>query len=112
MLAEDWTHVHTEDELFRNLFGRYSKWTRPARNVTDVVIIKFGLSIAQLIDVVQYNQQTHTVHTLMFFLYCMSTCLPKPAPLQLLFVTFGPLGWEEPDDDNQRVAETGVIYIC
>ncbi|KAF3857463.1 hypothetical protein F7725_009322 [Dissostichus mawsoni] len=35
----------------RSLFGRYSKWTRPARNISDVVIVKFGLSIAQLIDV-------------------------------------------------------------
>ncbi|KAM7375454.1 hypothetical protein PAMA_014522 [Pampus argenteus] len=50
-LAEDWTRVHTEDKLFRSLFGRYSKWSRPARNITDVVIVKFGLSIAQLIDV-------------------------------------------------------------
>ncbi|KAI3366163.1 hypothetical protein L3Q82_009987 [Scortum barcoo] len=51
VLAEDWTRVHTEDQLFRSLFGGYSKWTRPARNTTDVVIVKFGLSIAQLIDV-------------------------------------------------------------
>ncbi|KAK1876647.1 Neuronal acetylcholine receptor subunit alpha-4 [Dissostichus eleginoides] len=50
-LAEDWTRLHTEDTLFRSLFGRYSKWTRPARNISDVVIVKFGLSIAQLIDV-------------------------------------------------------------
>uniref|UniRef100_A0A672Z2A9 Cholinergic receptor nicotinic alpha 2 subunit n=1 Tax=Sphaeramia orbicularis TaxID=375764 RepID=A0A672Z2A9_9TELE len=38
--------------LFKYLFGGYSKWSRPARNITDVVIVKFGLSIAQLIDVV------------------------------------------------------------
>ncbi|KAA8579631.1 hypothetical protein FQN60_006724 [Etheostoma spectabile] len=37
-LAEDWTRVHTEDELFRRLFQGYSKWTRPARNIADVVI--------------------------------------------------------------------------
>ncbi|XP_028998654.1 neuronal acetylcholine receptor subunit alpha-2-like isoform X2 [Betta splendens] len=58
--AEDWSHVHTEDELFRNLFGSYSKWTRPARNVTDVVIVKFGLSMAQLIDVDEKNQMMTT----------------------------------------------------
>lgn len=52
VLSEDWDRVHTEDELFRSLFRGYSKWTRPAKNVTDVVIVKFGLSIAQLIDVV------------------------------------------------------------
>lgn len=56
VLADDWTH--TEDDLFRRLFGGYSKWTRPARNATDVVIVKFGLSIAQLIDVV--GTHTHT----------------------------------------------------
>ncbi|KAK2857089.1 hypothetical protein Q5P01_005824 [Channa striata] len=60
VLAEDWTRLHTEDELFRSLFGGYSKWTRPARNVTDVVIVKFGLSIAQLIDVDEKNQMMTT----------------------------------------------------
>ncbi|XP_076579831.1 neuronal acetylcholine receptor subunit alpha-2-like [Chaetodon auriga] len=59
-LAEDWTRLHTEDELFRRLFGGYSKWTRPARNTTDVVIVKFGLSIAQLIDVDEKNQMMTT----------------------------------------------------
>ncbi len=61
----DRTRAHTEDELFRSLFGGYSKWTRPARNITDVVIVKFGLSIAQLIDVVGIHTHTHTrTHTL------------------------------------------------
>ncbi|XP_031707631.1 neuronal acetylcholine receptor subunit alpha-2-like [Anarrhichthys ocellatus] len=60
VLAEDWSRVHTEDELFRSLFGSYSKWTRPARNITDVVIVKFGLSIAQLIDVDEKNQMMTT----------------------------------------------------
>ncbi|XP_034533957.1 neuronal acetylcholine receptor subunit alpha-2-like isoform X2 [Notolabrus celidotus] len=59
-LSEDWTRLHTEDDLFRRLFGGYSKWTRPARNVTDVVIVKFGLSIAQLIDVDEKNQMMTT----------------------------------------------------
>uniref|UniRef100_A0A672Z2F7 Cholinergic receptor nicotinic alpha 2 subunit n=1 Tax=Sphaeramia orbicularis TaxID=375764 RepID=A0A672Z2F7_9TELE len=47
-------------ELFRSLFGGYSKWSRPARNITDVVIVKFGLSIAQLIDVDEKNQMMTT----------------------------------------------------
>uniref|UniRef100_A0A672Z2E1 Cholinergic receptor nicotinic alpha 2 subunit n=1 Tax=Sphaeramia orbicularis TaxID=375764 RepID=A0A672Z2E1_9TELE len=59
-LADDWTRVHTEAELFRSLFGGYSKWSRPARNITDVVIVKFGLSIAQLIDVDEKNQMMTT----------------------------------------------------
>ncbi|KAM8904628.1 neuronal acetylcholine receptor subunit alpha-2-like isoform 4-T4 [Spinachia spinachia] len=59
-LAEDWTRVHSEDKLFRTLFAGYSKWSRPARNITDVVIVKFGLSIAQLIDVDEKNQMMTT----------------------------------------------------
>uniref|UniRef100_A0A3Q0QS22 Cholinergic receptor nicotinic alpha 2 subunit n=1 Tax=Amphilophus citrinellus TaxID=61819 RepID=A0A3Q0QS22_AMPCI len=60
VLSEDWDRLHTEDELFRSLFGGYSKWTRPAQNITDVVIVKFGLSIAQLIDVDEKNQMMTT----------------------------------------------------
>uniref|UniRef100_A0A4W5PYG6 Cholinergic receptor, nicotinic, alpha 2a (neuronal) n=1 Tax=Hucho hucho TaxID=62062 RepID=A0A4W5PYG6_9TELE len=37
--------------MFNRLFIGYNKWSRPVRNITDVVIVKFGLSIAQLIDV-------------------------------------------------------------
>ncbi|KAM9767050.1 neuronal acetylcholine receptor subunit alpha-2-like [Menidia menidia] len=58
--ADGWTRVHTEDALFSSLFGGYSKWTRPARNISDVVIVKFGLSIAQLIDVDEKNQMMTT----------------------------------------------------
>lgn len=46
------THSHAEDELFKQLFIGYNKWSRPVPNISDVVIVKFGLSIAQLIDVV------------------------------------------------------------
>lgn len=46
------THSHAEDDLFKKLFAGYNKYSRPVPNVTDVVIVKFGLSIAQLIDVV------------------------------------------------------------
>ncbi|KAK6294865.1 hypothetical protein J4Q44_G00340910 [Coregonus suidteri] len=46
------THSHAEDELFKKLFIGYNKWSRPVPNISDVVIVKFGLSIAQLIDVV------------------------------------------------------------
>lgn len=45
-------HSHAEDALFKKLFAGYNKYSRPVPNVTDVVIVKFGLSIAQLIDVV------------------------------------------------------------
>uniref|UniRef100_A0A8C8HBW8 Cholinergic receptor, nicotinic, alpha 2b (neuronal) n=1 Tax=Oncorhynchus tshawytscha TaxID=74940 RepID=A0A8C8HBW8_ONCTS len=53
------THSHAEDELFKKLFIGYNKWSRPVPNISDVVIVKFGLSIAQLIDVVKksYKQK-------------------------------------------------------
>ncbi|XP_029928351.1 neuronal acetylcholine receptor subunit alpha-2a isoform X2 [Myripristis murdjan] len=60
MVGDDWTRAHAEDELFKTLFGGYNKWSRPARNITDVVIVRFGLSIAQLIDVDEKNQMMTT----------------------------------------------------
>lgn len=55
MSCYDKTHSHAEDELFKKLFVGYNKWSRPVPNTSDVVIVKFGLSIAQLIDVVCEN---------------------------------------------------------
>uniref|UniRef100_A0A667XTW7 Cholinergic receptor, nicotinic, alpha 2a (neuronal) n=1 Tax=Myripristis murdjan TaxID=586833 RepID=A0A667XTW7_9TELE len=60
LVGDDWTRAHAEDELFKTLFGGYNKWSRPARNITDVVIVRFGLSIAQLIDVDEKNQMMTT----------------------------------------------------
>uniref|UniRef100_A0A3B3RXK9 Cholinergic receptor nicotinic alpha 2 subunit n=1 Tax=Paramormyrops kingsleyae TaxID=1676925 RepID=A0A3B3RXK9_9TELE len=54
------THSHAEDELFKKLFVGYNKWSRPVPNISDVVIVKFGLSIAQLIDVDEKNQMMTT----------------------------------------------------
>lgn len=54
------THSHAEDELFKKLFVGYNKWSRPVPNTSDVVIVKFGLSIAQLIDVVTVKATKHT----------------------------------------------------
>lgn len=45
-------HPHAEDRLFKHLFSGYNRWARPVPNTSDVVIVRFGLSIAQLIDVV------------------------------------------------------------
>ncbi|XP_038818627.1 neuronal acetylcholine receptor subunit alpha-2-like [Salvelinus namaycush] len=53
-------HSHAEDELFKKLFIGYNKWSRPVPNISDVVIVKFGLSIAQLIDVDEKNQMMTT----------------------------------------------------
>ncbi|KAG8446406.1 hypothetical protein GDO86_014019 [Hymenochirus boettgeri] len=46
------TRTHAEERLFKRLFTGYNRWSRPVPNTSDVVIVKFGLSIAQLIDVV------------------------------------------------------------
>ncbi|XP_061098693.1 neuronal acetylcholine receptor subunit alpha-2-like isoform X2 [Conger conger] len=54
------THSHAEDQLFKQLFIGYNKWSRPVPNISDVVIVKFGLSIAQLIDVDEKNQMMTT----------------------------------------------------
>ncbi|XP_030637485.1 neuronal acetylcholine receptor subunit alpha-2a [Chanos chanos] len=59
-LSDDWSHAHAEDQLFKKLFIGYNKWSRPVRNISDVVIVKFGLSIAQLIDVDEKNQMMTT----------------------------------------------------
>ncbi|KAI7799476.1 putative neuronal acetylcholine receptor subunit alpha-2 [Triplophysa rosa] len=54
------TYSHAEDELFKKLFESYNKWSRPVPKTSDVVIVKFGLSIAQLIDVDEKNQMMTT----------------------------------------------------
>lgn len=46
------TRAHAEERLLRKLFSGYNKWSRPVANISDVVLVRFGLSIAQLIDVV------------------------------------------------------------
>ncbi|TWW68920.1 neuronal acetylcholine receptor subunit alpha-2 isoform X2 [Takifugu flavidus] len=60
VLCSQKTHSHAEDDLFKKLFAGYNKYSRPVPNVTDVVIVKFGLSIAQLIDVDEKNQMMTT----------------------------------------------------
>lgn len=52
VLAQRGSHTQAEDRLFKHLFGGYNRWARPVPNTSDVVIVRFGLSIAQLIDVV------------------------------------------------------------
>ncbi|KAK2889661.1 hypothetical protein Q8A67_015036 [Cirrhinus molitorella] len=52
--------VQAEDRLLRFLLTGYSKLARPVQNITDVVHVRFGLSIAQLIDVDEKNQMMTT----------------------------------------------------
>ncbi|TKS77119.1 Neuronal acetylcholine receptor subunit alpha-4 [Collichthys lucidus] len=43
--------AHAEERLLKDLFVHYNKLSRPVENTTDTVLVHFGLSIAQLIDV-------------------------------------------------------------
>ncbi|XP_033001379.1 neuronal acetylcholine receptor subunit alpha-2 [Lacerta agilis] len=54
------TQTQAEERLFKHLFNAYNKWSRPVPNTSDVVIVRFGLSIAQLIDVDEKNQMMTT----------------------------------------------------
>ncbi|XP_015994118.1 neuronal acetylcholine receptor subunit alpha-2 isoform X1 [Rousettus aegyptiacus] len=58
--AQQARQVQAEDRLFKHLFRGYNRWARPVPNTSDVVIVRFGLSIAQLIDVDEKNQMMTT----------------------------------------------------
>ncbi|XP_077886985.1 neuronal acetylcholine receptor subunit alpha-2 [Ictidomys tridecemlineatus] len=58
--AQRGPHTQAEDRLFKHLFRGYNRWARPVPNTSDVVIVRFGLSIAQLIDVDEKNQMMTT----------------------------------------------------
>ncbi|XP_045687499.1 neuronal acetylcholine receptor subunit alpha-2 isoform X2 [Phyllostomus hastatus] len=60
VLARRAPHAQAEDRLFKHLFRGYNRWARPVPNTSDVVIVRFGLSIAQLIDVDEKNQMMTT----------------------------------------------------
>uniref|UniRef100_A0A803JJQ9 Cholinergic receptor, nicotinic alpha 4 n=1 Tax=Xenopus tropicalis TaxID=8364 RepID=A0A803JJQ9_XENTR len=54
------TRAHAEERLLKGLFSGYNKWSRPVANISDAVMVRFGLSIAQLIDVDEKNQMMTT----------------------------------------------------
>lgn len=56
--------AHAEERLLKDLFARYNKLSRPVENTTDTVLVHFGLSIAQLIDVVSKSLQPCSIHHL------------------------------------------------
>uniref|UniRef100_A0A8C2IDV6 Cholinergic receptor, nicotinic, alpha 4b n=1 Tax=Cyprinus carpio TaxID=7962 RepID=A0A8C2IDV6_CYPCA len=53
-------HALAEERLLQSLFSNYNKLSRPVANISDVVLVHFGLSIAQLIDVDEKNQMMTT----------------------------------------------------
>ncbi|XP_048096982.1 neuronal acetylcholine receptor subunit alpha-4b [Alosa alosa] len=58
--AQRVARAHAEERLLKTLFTRYNKFSRPVANTSDVVLVHFGLSIAQLIDVDEKNQMMTT----------------------------------------------------
>ncbi|MEQ2262770.1 Neuronal acetylcholine receptor subunit alpha-4, partial [Xenotaenia resolanae] len=52
--------AHAEERLLQDLFAHYNKLSRPVQNTSDTVLVHFGLSIAQLIDVDEKNQMMTT----------------------------------------------------
>uniref|UniRef100_A0A8C9SFI9 Cholinergic receptor nicotinic alpha 4 subunit n=3 Tax=Scleropages formosus TaxID=113540 RepID=A0A8C9SFI9_SCLFO len=54
------TRVQAEERLLRTLLIHYNKLSRPVANVSEVVLVHFGLSIAQLVDVDEKNQMMTT----------------------------------------------------
>ncbi|XP_069786755.1 neuronal acetylcholine receptor subunit alpha-2-like [Narcine bancroftii] len=56
-LCGQWqSRTQVEERLFKHLFTGYNLWSRPVSNSSDAVVVNFGLSIAQLIDVDEKNQ--------------------------------------------------------
>ncbi|XP_078413642.1 neuronal acetylcholine receptor subunit alpha-2-like [Cetorhinus maximus] len=58
--CQEKTRSQAEERLFNHLFIGYNRWSRPVPNTSDAVIVNFGLSIAQLIDVDEKNQMMTT----------------------------------------------------
>ncbi|KAL4655659.1 neuronal acetylcholine receptor subunit alpha-4-like [Arapaima gigas] len=54
------TRAHGEERLLRTLLMHYNKLSRPVANISEVVLVRFGLSIAQLVDVDEKNQMMTT----------------------------------------------------
>lgn len=83
MFAQRGLHTQAEDRLFKHLFGDYNRWARPVPNTSDVVIVRFGLSIAQLIDVVCLSFTLPLYGISPQPIQALSTVLPSPSPPQL-----------------------------
>uniref|UniRef100_A0A4W5KIZ0 Cholinergic receptor, nicotinic, alpha 4b n=1 Tax=Hucho hucho TaxID=62062 RepID=A0A4W5KIZ0_9TELE len=48
------------ERLLKNLFAHYNMLSRPVANTSDVLLVHFGLSIAQLIDVINRTLQLYS----------------------------------------------------
>uniref|UniRef100_A0A4W3GYK5 Cholinergic receptor, nicotinic, alpha 4b n=1 Tax=Callorhinchus milii TaxID=7868 RepID=A0A4W3GYK5_CALMI len=54
------SRAQAEERLLKDLFVGYNRWSRPVANTSDAVLVLFGLSIAQLVDVDEKNQMMTT----------------------------------------------------
>ncbi|XP_059508610.1 neuronal acetylcholine receptor subunit alpha-4-like [Stegostoma tigrinum] len=54
------SRAQAEERLLKTLFTGYDKLSRPVINSSDTVLVHFGLSIAQLVDVDEKNQMMTT----------------------------------------------------
>ncbi|XP_041060355.1 neuronal acetylcholine receptor subunit alpha-4-like [Carcharodon carcharias] len=54
------SRAQAEERLLKTLFTSYNKLSRPVVNSSDAVLVHFGLSIAQLVDVDEKNQMMTT----------------------------------------------------
>uniref|UniRef100_A0A3B3WVZ0 Cholinergic receptor, nicotinic, alpha 4b n=1 Tax=Poecilia mexicana TaxID=48701 RepID=A0A3B3WVZ0_9TELE len=60
--------AHAEERLLQNLFAHYNKLSRPVQNTSDTVLVHFGLSIAQLIDVINADLTLQCMNIMVVFL--------------------------------------------
>ncbi|KAL2090572.1 hypothetical protein ACEWY4_012835 [Coilia grayii] len=60
VLSVSWSKAQAEGRLLETLFRGYNKLARPVANMSEAVRVRFGLSIAQLIDVDEKNQMMTT----------------------------------------------------
>jgi hypothetical protein len=46
--------VHSDEtgELYQYLISKYNKYVRPVKNNSDIVTVKLGLKLIQIVDVV------------------------------------------------------------
>ena len=67
------SRAQAEGRLLETLFTGYNKLARPVANISEAVHVRFGLSIAQLIDVVKVNMLPFLL--LSFFMGSVSVCV-------------------------------------
>lgn len=54
--------------LYDDLLANYNRLIRPVSNVTDTLLVKLGLKLSQLIDVVSANRSNWSVAPAMHFI--------------------------------------------